>query len=173
MYLIACDPSINSMGWAVFNLETLALEASGTTTNALWAKSKLSQSIRLASIMRNLEADISEWLNRSEILVIEQPQLFSSYKSMASTRSGSLLILHLLVGALYWWGISHDQFDTSGTHLIPVSTWKGQLPKHVTAVRMKRKYAIKSFETDDQSDAVGLGDWFIVNRYGKEVKHET
>ncbi len=110
---------------------------------------------RMDSVIEGLEYAPSE-LDHLGIAVIEKPQLWGAYKSTASLHSGALLGLHILTGALYWWAQSH--FERA--YLIPVTEWKGQLPKRVTQQRMEQKYKVK-FRTDDESDAVGLGDYFI------------
>ncbi len=110
---------------------------------------------RIVSIILGLE-EATIRVDRASTVVIEEPQLWGGYKSRASLHSGALLGLHLLVGALYWW--AYTNFDK--VYLIPVTEWKGQLPKRVTQKRMEKKYNVK-FETDDESDAVGLADYFI------------
>lgn len=158
--ILAIDPSIANLGWAILTYEPGTdahprIECSGTVKRKT---SNLSPEHRINSILEGLEDEIVNWFCRATngTIVIEQPQLWGSYKSTASLHSGALLGLHILTGALYWWGTTH----VKEVHLIPVTEWKGQLPKSVTRKRMEKKYDVK-FETFDESDAVGLGDYFI------------
>ncbi len=156
--ILAIDPSIESLGWAVLQPTTprilicSQLAEFGTVKRDTRGQPATD---RVNSIIEGLEKATIH-LDSAHIVVIEQPQLWGAYKSTASLHSGALLGLHILVGALYWW--AHSRFERA--HLIPVTEWKGQLPKKVTQQRMEQKYNVK-FRTDDESDAVGLGDYFI------------
>lgn len=99
-------------------------------------------------------------LDKESTVVIEKPQLWGAYKSVASMHSGDLLGLHLLVGALYWWAV--ERFESHRVYLIPVSEWKGQLPKKITQKRMEKRYGVK-FSTDDEADACGLGTHYLTH----------
>lgn len=161
MYLLSIDPSINSLGWAIFNLENGELEASGVVHNYIPQSQEIEKRIR--GIICNLTVAIWRWLKRVRIVIIEKPHMWGAYKSVASAHSGSLLVLHILVGALFWWASDNK------CKLIRVSEWKGQLPKDVTKARMEKKYA-KVFKGDDEADAVGLGSWYLERQTKKERK---
>jgi len=123
---------------------------------------------RIEIIIAGLEKDLQGLpyvYPKRDVAVIEQPQLWGAYKSVASAQSGALLSLHILVGALFWY-CNKNFFRTK---LIPVSVWKGQLPKRVTKKRMETKYDVK-FATDDESDACGLGDYYLTKIEGKLKK---
>jgi len=151
--ILAIDPSILSLGYAIFEGEKLL--KSGTVVEE---SSKESLEDRICRMIEHLQDVFKEGIPicKLETCVIEKPQLWGAYKSVASMHSGSLLGLHVLVGALYWWGSAKFQ----NCHLIPVSEWKGQLPKRVTKARVEKLYGIIC-TTDDESDAVGLGSYFI------------
>lgn len=114
-------------------------------------------------MVRTLEELIQEESFTHHRLIIEQPELWGAYKSVASAHSGSLLGLYLLTGALFGWAIGKNNIP----RLIPVSEWKGQLPKEIIAKRMIAKYHV-TFATDHESDAVGLGDYFC-QKYTSEM----
>jgi len=156
--LLSIDPSIRSLGFAVFINDELT--ASGTVKRKLVRGESLEN--RIQAIIEGLEEELRKKKIpsiRLDAVVIEKPQLWGAFKSVASMHSGSLLGLHILVGALFWWGI--EKFFES--YLIPVSEWKGQLPKTETRKRMEALYG-KKFDTNDESDAVGLGTYFIKKR---------
>ena len=166
MKVFSIDPSINSLGWACFDAKESThanLFASGTIVAP-----KNNKSMLLVERIQWMICEVQIQLVRIQLdtictsefaIVIEQPESWGAYKSIASTHSGSLLGLHILVGALLGWGFGF----TSNVVLIKVSAWKGQLPKHVTKERMEQKYNT-SFKTYDEADAVGLGCWYIQSK---------
>jgi len=154
--VLAIDPSIISLGWAILeppNDEPVLLSY-GTVE---CATVHLPVETRMNTTIAGLEDAVRD-LDRESIVVIEKPQLWGAYKSVASMHSGDLLGLYLLVGALYWWAA--NRFVNHLVYLIPVSEWKGQLPKKVTQKRMEKRYNVK-FTTDDEADACGLGTHFL------------
>lgn len=170
-YVVAIDPSINSLGLA-FMYQKEYPDAPiklmhYMTLTAPDSEKKLTDSQRITAGLFRVQEALKEhlpssWKLNSECYsVIERPQSWGSYKSVASTQSGSLLILHLVVGALFW---EMNVHHVSRTFLVPVSVWKGQLKKIDTIRRMKRKYHVE-FQSDDESDAVGLGDWFLTEGF--------
>lgn len=182
MMLLAIDPSVISLGYAVFDADESSYieypQAPGFHTSSLVCFGTVKKKTgtfpleeRIGAIIGGLERELQKtpdvpalpFLGRRDVVIIEKPQLWGAYKSVASAQSGALLSLHILVGALFW----HFNKRLFETHLIPVSTWKGQLPKEVTKKRMEAKYKVK-FATDDESDAVGLGTYYIEEVLRKE-----
>ncbi|KKN52377.1 hypothetical protein LCGC14_0612940 [marine sediment metagenome] len=153
MRVLAIDPSINNLGWAILNSNCIRV-FSGT----IKVKGMISASIvaRIGAVLRGLETTVAGL--SFDVMVIEQPEPWGAYKSMASDKSGAMQKLTLIVGALAQWGMIAKGLEN--THLIKVSTWKGQLPKGITQERMEKKYGC-TFKTDHEADAVGLGDYFI------------
>ena len=154
--VLAIDPSIISLGWAVLeppNDKPVLLDYGTVKCKTVG----LPIETRMNTTIAGLEDAVRD-LDRESIVVIEKPQLWGAYKSVASMHSGDLLGLYLLVGALYWWAA--NRFVNHLVYLIPVSEWKGQLPKTVTQKRMEKRYNV-TFETDDEADACGLGTHFL------------
>jgi len=160
MKLLAVDPSINSLGWAIFDDEKLV--RSGVLLSSADDKRNPSLEDRMSTMIRRLDAVCQEEF--LDTVIIEQPQSWGAYKSVASTHSGSLLILHIFVGALWAWGFTLGIGDR-GAKLIKVHTWKGQIPKTLTYKRVVELYG-GSPQKYDESDAIGLGTWYI--QHGKE-----
>lgn len=168
--VIALDPSINSLGWAFFTVEVhriidteelivseATLQDSGTIKMPDETKQWLLEK-RILGITFSLQRQL-EILHHDppwHYVVIEQPEMWGAYKSVASGHSGSLLGLHITVGALLYWA----KTLALEAILIKVSKWKGQLPKKITQQRMEKKYPSVTFLTNDEADAVGLGDYF-------------
>lgn len=166
--VLAIDPSINTLGYAVLVVDDATLKAELVgydTIKALKATQKLVLEERMKLILDDLMLSFEK--RSFDYTVIEKPESWGAYKSMASQHSGGLLLLHILVGALWQW--SRAVTVESHSFLVKVSEWKGQLPKKLTQERMEMKYSVK-FNTDHESDATGLGDWFICNRLIKEGK---
>lgn len=177
--VLAIDPSINSLGWSYFAVECNREPGSGKLFvqvpklidyGTVVMPDKCKQWLlehRILGVVASLELMLLQLKHGPpyHYVVIEEPEMWGAYKSVASAHSSSLLGLHITVGALLYWG------KTVGleAHLIKVSKWKGQLPKKITMVRMQKEYNV-TFDTNDESDAVGLGDWFctkgIINYEG-------
>lgn len=93
-------------------------------------------------------------------IIIESPEVWgNSAKSMASSASGGLNKLSMLIGAIvneifvpYLSNCIEDIF------LIPPQNWKGQLPKEVVRKRIALAYKDKSLRFKNHTeDAVGMG----------------
>jgi len=96
--------------------------------------------------------------------VIEEAEQHDSLESFASRSSGNLLLLQEIIGVVYqllFFGVSFGK-----GHLVKAREWKGQLPKAVTQTKMESFYGTK-FETDHESDAVGIADWFAKRSYAR------
>lgn len=153
MRVLALDPSINHLGWALMIPgRALMYETIDAPT-----ESKFQELVyRIDWIIGEL--DDLPGQQDFDTVAIEKPEPWGAYKSMASSRSGSLQMLTLVVGALTQWALARVGADN--VKLVKVSTWKGQLPKTVTKKRMEKKYNCK-FATGHESDAVGLGDYVL------------
>lgn len=165
MKILAIDPSLLSLGWTVMEHTKLAGECNdppvlctyGTLCppKELKAETLAKRIVYILSALSDILEASSRALHDIDTVVIEQPESWGAYKSMASAHSGSLLGLHILTGALLGWAAT-----VADVELIKVSKWKGQLPKVVTKKRMEKKYKT-TFKTSDEADAVGLGDYFL------------
>lgn len=173
MNILALDPSILHLGWAYMHchftigsaVSTIVILDSGTIiTPEEYKDVNLVKRIYFnLEMLNSLDLDVDN-------VIIEQPENWGAYKSMASSRSGSLLKLELLTGAIVGYTLALLE-DPTAVVLVPVSKWKGQLPKHVTQKRMEKKYNCK-FGTNDESDAVGIGDWYLSQQSKENNKDE-
>lgn len=165
MGILALDPSILHLGWAAMynpiSGESTVLYQYGTIIAPPELKDKPLIE-RAHSMLREVSSIRRAIDNGKEMsitkIIIEKPEPWGSYKSLASSRSGSLEMLTIFTGILAGWGLSH--LGENGVVFIKVSQWKGQLPKHVTKKRMEKKYPV-TFKTTDEADAAGLGDWYL------------
>lgn len=170
-HILAIDPGLISLGYAIFGkdeTEPCKLISFGSVKKRPGVGTDTPIEIRIQVAIEDLATQLGQYSVMNSIeCVIEQPQPFGAYKSLASQQSGSLIKLYFLTGALFWWAQDHFAL----TLLVPVSTYKGQLPKVVTNKRMQEKYG-REFKTTDEADAVYLGDWYYMKRYGDKHEHE-
>jgi len=158
-HILTIDPGTKNLGWAIFGLHTknkATLVDSGfikiPSKEKDWAK-------RIDLICIDLlNVYWSHHLHYAHLL-IEQPEIFAgSRKGMAASNSGS--VGKLLACVFQIKGMISREFPQFDIDLISVRTWKGNLPKERTEYRIQ-KYWGRGGETSDESDAIGLGDWYI------------
>ena len=156
--VLAIDPGLNSPGFGVFDAEQCKLLCSGSIQEHTKGQ-PLPQ--RINQITCDLDERLKPLLELQPqlMVVIEEPHTFSGRRSRGSRDSNSLLKLCFIVGALIQWGLE----KTSYVFTVKVRDYRGQIPKTEAARRMKLKYK-KQWRTNDESDAVFLGDWWILNR---------
>lgn len=152
MRVLAIDPSINYLGWVV--MDPGVVVAYGTV-NAEHMRAAAFE-VRLAWMLDALNDVVADF--DFDIVAIEKPEPWGSYKTMASDRSGSMQMLTLIVGALTYWAVT--KVGVENVKLIKVSQHKGQLPKAVTKSRMERKYNCE-FKTDHEADACSVGNYVL------------
>lgn len=158
--MISLDPSTVATGWAVWRGNKL--QGSGVWKPSRW--------------------DVSgEWLDRSKWMVLRVIELVAvwsgdrgggvkvvaelpeewngSARGDAARNGGALGKLQTLAGMILW----AVEGENRGTWVgVTVRQWKGQVPKSVVQKRLEKRYGTK-FLDDNESDAVGLGSWYIIN----------
>lgn len=152
MRVFTVDPSINYLGWVVMDPGVVIAYGTinaGQMKTASWTE-------RIAWMLNALDDVASDF--EFDTIAMEQPETWGAYKSMASSRSGSLQVLTLLVGALMYWAIT--KVSVENVKLVKVSQHKGQLPKHITQKRMEQKYNVK-FQTNHEADACSVGNYCL------------
>lgn len=171
MGILALDPSILHLGWAALYLDNheIKLHSFGTIMSPEDIKRAPTEE-RMGYMLDHLNTQLINLNYENDFpmgvghIVMERAEPWGSYKSLASSRSGSLELLTLFTGALAGWALTH--LTSERVHLVKVSKWKGQVPKHVTKKRMERKYPV-TFKTTDEADAAGLGHWFLTEEEKK------
>jgi len=153
MRVFAIDPSVNHLGWVVMD-PGVSCGMYGTINTEQMKDASYTERIAWMIDALNDVADDFEF----DVIAMEQPETWGAYKSMASSRSGSLQVLTLLVGALMYWAIT--KVGVENVKLVKVSQHKGQLPKRITQRRMEKKYNCK-FNTDHEADACSVGDFVL------------
>lgn len=99
---------------------------------------------------------------RPNTVVIEMPEVRHDATGTRASTSGAMAKLNFMVGCLYWWARSAV---SSRVLLVPVSEWKGQLPKEIMLKRLQKRDLcthLRATPKDmNESDAVALLDWAL------------
>lgn len=147
MISIGIDPSINTCGWAIVSSKRGLIKCGLILGDSKrdWTCAAFNMAVKVAEVCPHAGGRIT----------IELPQTWSSSRGIPAKMGGAIQKLYFLVGAIY--------VRLGGAcHLVPVSKWKGNVPKKVTYHRMKSKYGFK-FPPNDKnfnvSDAIGLADY--------------
>jgi hypothetical protein len=145
---LAVDPGLNGTGWTVFKSEhDPVFKGNGVIfehANVDWEKRAMLITKKLLTIANSWE------VNR---VYIEYPAYFESAGGQMVARKGDLLKLTFLVGCIF------GHFYPVPVVLVPVHTWKGQLPKEIVKRRIKQilgETKCKSLKSHD-FDSTGIG----------------
>ena len=154
--LLAIDPGLHKTGLAFFNnrkLDHTLLLKPPKSADTDWLENLDWVMCRLKELLLSKDTQL-------DVVVIEQPQQFvTSRKGSAASNSGAVIKLTALVHSM------RQAVLIGGLecHLVPVIKWKGNVPKHITAMRLKRAgYDLEGLSLDEV-DAVGLGCWYLKN----------
>ena len=173
MRLITLDPATHYTGYAIWHGEVLkqfgvirAHKSSNWDVRCLELNSKL----------RNLLVE-----EKMTHCVSEFPEFQSGRRGMDAARAGDTLKLAYLCGSISCGWQLHSALHLADSQRkgfspegilpvepmilwVPPSRWKGQLPKDVSAKRCFDKYhwLAKSEIEKNASDAIMIGDWFLM-----------
>lgn len=129
MRYLSIDPSINRIGWALF--DTAAGDFNQLTN---WNFGQLcppragTLSVKLAGI----KAHFSQ--ASADHLVCEMPSFFNSERGRIAAREGDMNKLTLVIGTIYGCVPGAELF------LYTPQTWKGSVPKEITRKRFLRAF---------------------------------
>lgn len=152
--ILVIDPGTRKTGWALFTAYD--------TKKAFYVRSGVFEASKsnnwLIRLDRMREA-FRKLLVKEEpsLVLIEQPMTFmTSRKGLGALNSGAVMKLMALVFTFRTMALCR-KIDTV---LVPVQTWKGQVPKRVTQKRIKRHLGLV-LKDDNEADAAGIGLWYI------------
>lgn len=105
-----------------------------------------------------------------QTLVVEKPATWGSGgRGMKAATSGALTVLARAEGVITT-SLKHG-LQPKEVVTIEAIRWKGQLPKEIMFDRMNKKYGLgltaKTQAIFNQTDAVGLFDWYLNNKESK------
>ena len=152
MKILSIDPSIKSLGWAEFSVNCSTKKAILINVGYFQIRKgdwiiKLDQMI---SCINMLMKDIN-------IVLIELPHIYTvGKKGIVAGNSESIMKLSSFVFAARQRILDQN----IKVELIPVSKWKGNVPKLITKKRVEKHWNFIS-NNNDIIDAVGIGDYWI------------
>jgi Holliday junction resolvasome RuvABC endonuclease subunit len=156
MIVLCIDPGTKTAGWALFFSQD-------NSTRLI--KSGIFKSCKEGTWIDHIDeiiaAALSEFLGHNvNKVIIEQPQVFMSGKGQAASNSEAVLKLMGFVFAIRSLFIHIFKLQSSAITLVPVTTWKGQIPKNISADRIKRYWNVEP-KDNNEADAIGIGDWYF------------
>lgn len=154
--VLSIDPGID-WGYAVWNshgTHFFKLE-SPIKSGVLWASKTITNwHEKLDVACRQFDTLLKDLIHPLERVIIEEPAYFQSAGGGVAARRGDLVKLALVTGAFA--GIANCKY-MAVIELVPVTTWKGQLPKEVVIKRIREKLPKIKGVTSHAWDAVGIG----------------
>lgn len=152
-YVLTVDCGSN-LGWAAWERSTwrkkVAPIAAGIFSREAgpWKRS-------MHNVLDKFEAQVLKEYRGIRAVLIEEPSFFQSEGGQTCARSGGLVKLVASYGALL---CMIERVHHIPVEPIPVNDWKGQLPKHITAKRIKDILGDTfPIESSHVYDAVGIG----------------
>jgi len=174
--LLCIDPGTKVTGIALFEVWTDTKEGIYVHSEALKAEASDNWFDRLDKMLTKV-VDEALYPYLPDIVLIEQPRhFFGTSKGQGAMNSGAIEKVAALVFAI--WGAVHiiagDEKEVECV-LVPVNKWKGNVPKEVTQKRILTHWGIHftGWTTDDEADAIGIGDWYIRKQLGFTPKKTT
>lgn len=192
--LIAIDPSIVKLGYAVFerrgSYPTKSLERKlGILHWGPWGLATYGTIRGKKGFKRNWERRVSfmvaELVKKvqpgpMDTFVIEMPSIWGgdAGRGAASRNSSAIIKLVALVFSIRQWVEcmlsgrkpkgGRSRRSPSRVFLVKVAKWKGQLPKEITQARVYRRFKVDISDgggiDHNTIDAIGLGAWWIDKR---------
>ena len=147
---LTIDPGISGTGWALWNREMRLVNAGILTGKGKWNQKAEQICEKLAHLIRENRE------NHTITGYIEIPSFFQSAGGEMVARRGDLVKLTWVAGMLHRTIVGQGGF----VRMVPVSMWKGQLPKHVIENRVMKRLGIQCVKLGIRShafDAVGIG----------------
>ena len=166
---ITIDPGITGTGWAYFNPKYQQLPITYNNVYPAVSLAKEDHTVRSTNVVQQLIHEITTITKASSdginTVYIEKPSYMGGakhYTGQVAAQSGSLVKLVFHYGRI-WQAFSERNFKIIP---IPVSKWKGQLPKDISHIRikqiMKRLHSRQTKLIEDHSlDAVGIGFYLL------------
>jgi len=158
--IVTIDPGTKTTGVAFWDRETWKDLVPPTDVFAIAASSANNWYTRMAGIIDALDGLFAE---RTVLRAyIELPTFMQSHKGQTAAKSGSLVKLSAMFGAVYM--SCHN--IAAKVKPVRIVDWKGQLPKNVTERRIRKRLGNLEHEggigvsvPSDCWDAVGIGLW--------------
>ena len=157
------DPKNKNRGWKLLESGVLKEKRCSSSASKLerkedWIRRMDGMVNQVQLLLDKLEQGGGGW---DGVVVIEQPEIFiTGRKGRAANNAGTVLKLTAVVYTLRQAIREYSSDYDIDVVLVPVRKWKGHTPKERTMFRMKRRWNWTG-EDDNESDALGIGTWFI------------
>lgn len=168
MKIVAIDPSINTVGWAVVDGLTRD-EETGVWDNSkadwkwgVWKISSNSLTYKLREIVEWMIIEFDGLDPDEDWLILEWPAFFGSAKGQVAAKQGYTINLAGVVGYI----MGFFRMKPQNSFLITANEWKGNVPKEITRMRFFRALGVKQIYKVDHNavDAVMLLHTFCQRR---------
>lgn len=158
--LLSIDPSTKTLGWALFDRRNGSADWRLVRSSYIRRRPK-------ADWMQGIDDMVAQLMGVAKkygvhVVVIEKPQVFGGNAGVAAANTESVMKLSACVWAIrqamrYVAPVMHVE-------LVNVNKWKGQTPKSVTQMRVRRHWGWDG-KDHNEADAVGIGDWWIRKKH--------
>lgn len=165
--LLSCDPSINNLGMAIWDISTKKL--------LLWKLVHPKPDCRYNEYVKSISMcdQLREWAKAYAVnnILMEVPEHWA-VGGFEARETGSIAKLCFVCGLLY--GMRYEEKIENFELVIPRG-WKGQLPKEVVAKRLQNEY-LQKYDIDlsgeargtklneNVMDAIGIGHYKLFGR---------
>lgn len=155
--VIAVDPGANCCGLAILDP---AAKGPKMYVHSMFLRKRGGQGSDWISRVDAMVERVSAEFHSVEhcILIIELP----SNMGNAASAGQNILKLMAFVFALRQKFLERKILRVE---LIPVNLWKGNAPKEITFRRVRKRFPQWKGTNLDESDAIGLGLWYLTKRY--------
>jgi len=185
-YILAIDPSLRSLGWALFKIKKqkdkkpkVSLFKSGQFKAADTTKDFKFYLLNRSGLPNPVLAnkgihDANDWVLRIDYMTGKVYEAWCAWTQQCddttvvielpygaqANNAGDITKLTSLCFALREMFLIED--DVSQVYYAPVGVWKGQLSKELTQKRMNRLWGLTlDSKRADEADAVGIGSYYI------------
>lgn len=155
MKIVAIDPSVHNVGWAM--IEGLTHDENGwhsedaVWTFGNWIISSNSFTFKLKEIVEWIILDCDGLDSDKDWLVAEWPAYFEGMKGNIAAKAGHTINL----AAIDTYIAGYFRLEWKNIHLITAVDWKGSVSKEITKMRFFKHMGITPFKVDHNAiDAV-------------------
>lgn len=161
--LISIDPSINNLGMAIWDLNSLVLDSCNPSKLVMHKLVHPLKNCRDNEFEKSFSMlnQIREWKTKYLVnkIICEVPEHWA-VAGFQARETGSIAKLMFVCGMLY-----SLRNEVEEMRLVTPREWKGQLPKKVVANRLQKDYEPYGISmtalNENVMDAIGIGHFYI------------
>lgn len=159
MRVLSLDPSINNVGWCIFDSKAKMKKEAWS-----WGVWKL-EGMNYMMRMMDLKERIVDNVGKFDILVTEWPAFYSSERgNIAAHQNYTIDLAGICMFIAGWFRMDHRKHFS-----MTASTWKGMVGKHITARKFFREFGKREWHISEHAiDATMMLKYWLVT-YGPGV----